>query len=323
MTSALPAAPFLKWAGGKRQLLPELRRFVPPSFTAYSEAFLGSGALFFDLAADGRLEDVPVTLIDSNRDLIGTWKALAREPVAVIDALHGLARAHAVAGTPYYYRVRDECFNQPRRLHRAGSRAPYPPDLAAAFIYLNRTGFNGLFRLNARGDFNVPAGRYDNPRICDERTLMRVSALLARPNVFLVDDTFERLRETAEPGEFIYFDPPYAPLSRTSHFRSYTAAGFSDADQVRLQQLVIELAGRGCQVLLSNSVAPQIVSLYDTNVEARRAGLQAWRVPARRVINRNAASRGPVEEYLISNLRPLASLAGTATPLTRRGKAGH
>jgi DNA adenine methylase len=316
MSAPPPAGPFLKWAGGKRQLLPQLRRFVPSAFTAYTEAFLGSGALFFELAATGRLDTVPVTLIDSNRDLIGTWKALARDPVAVIDTLHALARDHAAAGTPFYYAVREERFNQPRRARRADPSSPYPAELAAAFIFLNRTGFNGLFRLNGRGDFNVPAGRYQKPRICDERTLMRVAALVARPNVFLVEDTFERLRRTAEPGEFIYFDPPYAPVSATAQFRSYTSAGFSNADQVRLQELVILLAERGCHVTLSNSVAPQMVSLYETNVDVRRAGLRPWRVPARRAINRNASARGPVEELLISNVKPLASLAGTAAALT-------
>jgi DNA adenine methylase len=311
MTSPTPAGPFLKWAGGKRQLMPQLRRFVPQAFSAYTEAFLGSGALFFELAAAGRLDQVPVTLIDSNSDLIGTWKALAREPIAVIDALHALAREHATRGTPFYYGVREQRFNQPRRARRAGDPSPlYSPDLAAAFIFLNRTGFNGLFRLNARGDFNVPAGRYEKPRICDERTLMRVATLLARPNVFLVEDTFDRLLGTAEPGEFIYFDPPYAPVSRTAHFRSYTAAGFSEEDQARLQRLIVQLARRGCHVLLSNSVAPQMVALYETNLDVRRAGLRAWRVPARRAINRNAAGRGPVEELLVSNVKPLASLGG-------------
>jgi DNA adenine methylase len=307
----IAAQPFLKWAGGKRQLLPALARFVPATFSAYTEPFLGSGALFFDLAASGRLDAVPVTLIDSNSDLMGTWQSLAREPVAVIDTLRALAREHAARGSSFYYEVREARFNAPRRTRRATVPVPYPPELAAAFIYLNRTGFNGLFRQNARGDFNVPAGRYDRPRICDEHMLMRAAATIARPNVFLVEDTFERLADTAEPGEFIYFDPPYAPLSRTAHFRSYTAAGFSDADQARLQRLVLELAARGCQVLVSNSVAPQIVSLYDANVEARRVGLRAWRVPARRAINRNAGSRGPVEEYLISNVRPRAARWGS------------
>ena len=293
----------MKWAGGKRQLLPELRRFVPARFSAYTEAFLGRGALFFSLAAEGRLSTVPVSLIDHNADLIGTYRALAREPARVIDCLHELARRHAVSGSAHYYKVRGDEFNRARRtLRERGTPAAYSPALAAQFLYLNRTCFNGLFRQNARGDFNVPVGRYDNPRICDERNLMRVATLLAQPNVFIFRDTFERLRESAEPGEFIYFDPPYAPVSSTAHFRSYTSEGFSDEDQVRLQRLVIALSLRGCFVLVSNSVAPLIAALYESNVDARRAGLRAHRVAARRSINRNAASRGPVEEFLVSNL---------------------
>jgi DNA adenine methylase len=295
--------PFLKWAGGKRQLLPALRQFVPATFTAYTEAFLGSGALFFDLAAEGRLSTVPVSLIDSNADLIGTYQALAREPAKVIDRLHALARQHAESGSEHYYKVRGQQFNTARReLRDRGTPSAYPAALAAEFLYLNRTCFNGLFRQNARGEFNVPVGRYTNPRICDERNLMRVAATLGQPNVFIFRDTFERLRDTAEPGEFIYFDPPYAPVSRTASFRSYTAEGFGDQDQTRLQRLVIELSKRGCWVLVSNSVATLITSLYDRNIDARRAGLRAYRVPARRAINRNAAARGPVEEYLVSNL---------------------
>lgn len=297
---ASPARPFLKWAGGKRQLLPQLKRFVPP-FSAYTEAFLGSGALFFDLAADGRTDGVPVTLIDDNLDLIGTYKALARDPSGVIAELGRLARGHARGGRTFYYEVRDTRFNARRRTLAAPAADRYPVELAAQFVYLNRTGFNGLFRLNAKGEFNVPPGRYDRPRICDEDNLRAVAALLSQPRVSIVHGTFERVRDTARPGEFLYFDPPYAPVSRTSQFTAYTAAGFSLADHQRLQALVVELARRGCAVLVSNSVAPQVEALFDSNDEVRRAGLRAYRVPARRAINSAAAARGAVQEYLISN----------------------
>ena len=250
-----------------------------------------------------RLDSLPATLIDSNADLVGVYTALAREPSRVIDCLHELSRRHATGAADHYYQVRGEHFNGARR---AAARARYARRLHGTagrrVPVLNRTCFNGLFRLNSSGEFNVPVGRYANPRICDERNLMRVATLLGQPNVFIFLGSFERLRTTAEPGEFIYFDPPYAPVSATASFRSYTAEGFSDHDQVRLQQLVIELARRGCAVLVSNSVAPQITALYENNIEARRAGLRAHRVPARRAINRNAALRGPVEEYLISNV---------------------
>jgi len=300
------AMPFLKWAGGKRQLLPELRRFVPSDMTAYTEAFLGSGALFFDLAAAGRLAGIPVRLIDSNADLIGTYGALAQLSEDVIARLRSLSHGHKSRGADFYYEVRDGRFNPGRAEWRAGDDVAYGAELAAQFLYLNRTGFNGLFRLNRKGEFNVPAGRYDNPAICDEPNLTRVATLLRQPNVFILRDTFERVLDTAEAGAFIYFDPPYAPVSATSHFRSYTSEGFSAEQQVRLQQVVITLARRQCHVLLSNSVAPQIAALYENNIDAWRAGLRAVRVQARRAINSNASARGPVEEFIVSNVVPRA-----------------
>jgi DNA adenine methylase len=169
-------------------------------------------------------------------------------------------------------------------------------------IYLNRTGFNGLFRVNARGDFNVPAGRYDRPRIADREKLARVAEALSGARLKLVCGSFEVVSDIAAPGDFVYFDPPYAPLSRTASFTSYTGPGFTAQDQERLQRIVIDLAVRGCFVLLSNSTADAIAALYEHNADARAAGLRASQVPARRAINSNAARRGPVQEYLITNI---------------------
>jgi DNA adenine methylase len=170
-------------------------------------------------------------------------------------------------------------------------------------IYLNRTGFNGLFRLNARGGFNVPAGRYARPAIVNRARLLRVSAALAQEQVRLVCGSFEPARDIAEAGDFLYADPPYAPVSQTANFTSYTAARFDISDQIRLQQLAVDVAGRGCHVLISNSTAPEIAALYETNAEARAAGLQTHRVGARRAINSNPSRRGVVDEYLITNIR--------------------
>jgi DNA adenine methylase len=170
-------------------------------------------------------------------------------------------------------------------------------------IYLNRTGYNGLFRLNRRGAFNVPAGRYTNPKICDAETLRAVAAALRRPGVSVRHASFDRAALTAQPRDFLYFDPPYAPLSATARFTAYTADGFDEAAQVRLHQVMIDLAGRGCQVLLSNSTAPMIHALYGRrNADARAAGLRTVKVPARRAINSRATHRGQVHEYLITNL---------------------
>ncbi len=301
------AVPFLKWAGGKRQLLPQLRRFFPRDFGTYIEPFLGSGAVFFDLYASGALSGRSVVLSDGNADLVGCYCALRDEPDAVIDRLRTFEHEHRLRSSAFFYDVRDQRFNPTRqRFFEADSVSPssYGPELAAMLIYLNRTCFNGLFRLNARGQFNVPVGRYVNPRICDEPNLRRVSSILNRPAVMLRHGTFQSACAAAPADAFVYFDPPYAPVSDTAHFRSYTADGFSVADQEALQRLVIELARRGCSVLLSNSVAPQIAALYDDNRGAKRAGLHAHRVPARRAINCDGSARGSVEEYLISNLQP-------------------
>jgi DNA adenine methylase len=295
--------PLLKWAGGKRQLLPHLRRFYPRAFNRYIEPFFGSGAVFFDLFGAGRLRDRDVILIDSNPDLIGCYEAVRDEPGRVADALDALAAGHARSGQTHYYAVRDEQFNPLRaRGRERDGRIAYTPELAAMFIYLNRTGFNGLFRVNSRGGFNVPAGRYDRPKICDRSKVLRVSEALARPRVRLVHGSFELAREVAGAGDFLYVDPPYSPLSRTASFTAYTAERFDSAAQRRLQQTVIELASRGCHLLVSNSTTDDITRLYDTNLDASAAGLRAHRVRARRAINCNASRRGAVEEYLITNV---------------------
>jgi DNA adenine methylase len=301
--SAMASRPLLKWAGGKRQLLPQLRRFYPATFNRYIEPFFGSGAVFFDLYGAGRLRGHRVVLIDANADLIGCYETVRDAPDDVAGELDLLAEAHARGGRAQYYTVRDGQFNPLRdRLRRADGQIAYTPALAAMLIYLNRTGFNGLFRLNARGAFNVPAGRYDRPNIVDRGRLARVAEALSGNGLRLVCGSFDVAYEAAAPGDFVYFDPPYAPLSRTASFTSYTALRFDAEDQRRLQQMVIELARRGCHVLLSNSTAGEIAALYEKNAEARRAGLRVRRVPARRAINSKAERRGVVDEFLITNV---------------------
>jgi DNA adenine methylase len=300
--SALSVRPLLKWAGGKRQLLPQLRRFYPRAFKRYIEPFFGSGAVFFDLHAAGHLRERDVVLIDSNADLIGCYETVRDAPEDVARELDALADAHAQGGRALYYAVRDERFNPLRdRLRQSDGRIAYTPALAAMFIYLNRTGFNGLFRVNARGAFNVPAGRYERPKIADRERLLGVAAALSGPRVRLVCGSFERALDVAESGDFLYFDPPYAPVSATSSFTAYTALRFDGVDQERLQQVVLALAARGCHVMVSNSTADEIAKLYDTNADASAAGFRAHRVRARRAINSNASRRGPVSEYVITN----------------------
>jgi DNA adenine methylase len=302
----VPAKPLLKWAGGKRQLLPTLRRFYPADFGQYIEPFVGSGAVFFDLFNAGRLRGKQVLLIDSNADLIGCYEAVRDTPDAVVSALDALADAHAARGREHYYEIRDRRFNPQRDQRRqAGGGITYSPDLAAMLIYLNRTGFNGLFRLNARGEFNVPAGRYEKPKIADRDRVLRASEALGAPGVRLMTGSFELALDHAQAGDFLYFDPPYAPLSATARFTSYTSRPFGTDDQQRLQEVVVALVRRGCHVVVSNSTAKEIERLYDSNMEARAAGLRAHRASARRSVNSNAGRRGPVMEYLITNIHAL------------------
>ena len=277
-------------------------------FNAYHEPFVGSGAVYFDLHRFGLLRGRRVVLSDTNADVISCYLAVRRDPEAVIEHLAELAREHATRGSDFYYDVRDRQFNPARSalIGRAdietGEVAEYPARVAAMLVYLNRTGFNGLFRLNSKGLFNVPAGRYANPRVCDADNLRAVAHALREPGVEIRYQSFEAVRRDARAGDFLYFDPPYAPLSQTACFTSYTAGGFTRADQERLQRTVVSLAGRGCQIVLSNSTAPLVRRLYADSARARAAGLAAHTVLARRAINSRASCRGPVPEYIITNL---------------------
>jgi DNA adenine methylase len=320
--------PLLKWAGGKRQLLPALRLHYPSAFTRYIEPFFGSGAVFFDLLNDGRLEGKRARLVDINGDLIGCYEVVRRETEAVITVLEGLERDHRRRGSACYYEARDR-FN----ILRAQTRT-YTPELAATLIYLNRTGFNGLFRVNRDGEFNVPAGRYANPLICDAGHVRAVAGALSTKGVSVECVGFEEALADAGDGDFVYCDPPYAPLTRTSNFAHYTAGGFSPLDQERLREAVIAASRRGATVLVSNSSAQEIEKAY-SSTEAKQAGLRVQRVPARRAINARAWLRGPVAELIITNAiasgssrRPqgtyAASPAGMASAFRRKkmAKAG-
>ena len=284
--------PFLKWAR---------------TFGAYHEPFVGSGAVFFDLFNRGLLLDRRAILIDRNADLTGCYLMVRDRVDAVIRHLAKLAREYRKSPKEHYYLVRNEQFN-PQRQRIFNGTGPdssrYTPALAAKLIYLNRTGFNGLFRVNSAGMFNVPIGRYANPSICDRQNLRLVSRALIDISSEILQSGFESVLDRAQAGDFLYFDPPYAPLSRTALFTSYTAAGFTLFDQQRLQEAVVELARRGCWVVLSNSTAPEVAALYDGNRAATGVGLKAYTVPARRAINSNASRRGTVMEYIISNVPP-------------------
>jgi len=318
--------PLLKWAGGKRQLLPALSEHYPATFARYVEPFVGSGAVFFDLLNIGRLDRCEIQLCDVNPDLIGCYWTVRDRADDVIRELKALAREYRKSGNECYYDVRDQRFNPTRAALQAQSSSQhavalqYTPELAAMLIFLNRTGFNGLFRLNRRGGFNVPAGRYTDPRICDETHIHSVSAALRNDRVSITLSPFDETLARCGRGDFVYCDPPYAPLSRTSNFANYTAGGFTSFDQWRLQQAVVGACKRGARVVVSNSSAAEIMKAY-TALDAQKVQLKISRVPARRSINSRASSRGPVDELIISNVKRAALESIPTRMLRARPKA--
>src|SRR5580658_4291008 len=257
--------PFLKLAGGKRQLLPSLLEHAPSSRSTYFEPFIGGGAFFF------ALRPWRAVLADVNERLIRTYRGVRDDVEAVIRLLRSYPHDSA-----FFYRFREEAVD-------SGSDA----EVAAWFIYLNKTGYNGLYRVNRENRFNVPFGRYVNPAICDKSTLRACAAAL-RDVELLVED-FEAVAERAKPGDFVYFDPPYVPLSATSSFTSYTSGGFGLPEQTRLRDVAKRLKQRGVHVLLSNSSAPFIRDLYGE-------GFEIEEVSAMRFVNSRSSARGAIAE---------------------------
>jgi len=275
-------SPFVKWAGGKKQLLSQFEPYLPTTFRGYLEPFVGGGAVFFHLYRQGRLDGVPVVLIDSIEELINCYRVVQSRVRDLIAAL----RVHEPykQDRDYYYEVRgwDRSPDYARRSNL---------ERAARFVFLNRICYNGLYRVNRRGEFNVPFGRHRNPTICDVENLWAVHRALQ--GVTLVMGDFERCLELAAPGDFVYLDPPYHPLSETAHFTSYTAGDFGVEDQQRLARLFGELDRRGCQLMLSNSCTGLVQELY--------AGYEMIQVQAARAINSRAGGRGAIRELLILN----------------------
>jgi DNA adenine methylase len=273
-----PTAPILKWAGGKSRLIAELSGRAPKDYRRYFEPFVGGGALFFRTAPSSAV------LNDCNPDLINAYRCVAWNVESVAHRLVELRRRHDEA---HYYALRDR-FNDRARPMTDVARA-------AAFIYLNKTCYNGLWRVNAKGGFNVPIGRYKDPQIFDREQLRAASRLLQRAEIRTGD--YRSCADAARAGDFVYFDPPYAPLSATASFTAYTAGDFDADDQRALADLARYLRAQGVHVLISNSDAPLIRELYE--------GLDGFvvdEVECSRAINSKAASRGAITELLISGV---------------------
>jgi DNA adenine methylase len=262
--------PFLKWAGGKGQLLSQYLAYFPQHFEVYYEPFLGGGAVFFHLLP------AQAVLTDINPELVNVYSCIRDRLEQVISLLAEHQQRH---GKDYYYQIRAS--NQGTAVERA-----------ARLIYLNKTCFNGLYRENSKGDFNVPIGKYKNPTICNSALLR--SASLALQSVQIEVRSFDAVLDFAKTSQdFVYLDPPYYPLSSTSNFTSYSRYSFGEVDQVKLRNTFLTLAQRGVKVMLSNSDCPFIRDLYkDFNIH---------QITASRAINSNAKKRGIIAEVLVTS----------------------
>jgi DNA adenine methylase len=263
-----PGRPFIKWAGGKRSLVEQFLPHLPTSYGRYHEPFVGSAALFFHLMPRR------ASLSDTNARLIRTYRGLQSNVERVIELLRT-------------YPHDKDFFTEFRKTHIDEAS---DEEVAAWFIYLNKTGYNGLYRVNSKNEFNVPFGDYKRPNICDDKRLRDCAGRLKKVRLEIED--FETAARRARKGDLVYFDPPYVPLSATSSFTSYTRHGFDSEAQRRLRDLAFELKERGVHVRLSNSSAPAVYELYEEAFELIE-------IRARRSINSKGTGRGVIKELLI------------------------
>ncbi|MEH7223423.1 DNA adenine methylase [Bacillus sp. JJ1566] len=294
MSKDLLVKPVVKWAGGKRQLLDEITNYLPvefnPRINTYFEPFFGGGALFF------HIKPQKAFINDVNTELINLYQVIKHKPEKLISELINHKQRALNNESEYYYLLRDwdrkETYNQREDYVRAGR-----------FVYLNRTGYNGLYRVNSKGQFNVPFGKYKNPDVIIEETIKDVSIYLKknyycgrRKGITITNQDFaESVLKLAKKGDFVYFDPPYDPVSETATFTAYDKGGFGRREQKRLKSIVTILSARGCYVMVSNSSTDFINSLYE--------GFEIVPVKANRSINSQGSKRGKVEEVLIMNYR--------------------
>jgi DNA adenine methylase len=302
------ARPWAKWAGGKSQLLSQFRRCYPEELHAgtirrYVEPFVGSGAVMFDVLQRFALDDV--VIIDQNERLMQVYRVIQSAVDDLITVLMALQTHFWLLGDKdrrtFYYGVRT-AFNR-----RHGTAV----EQAADFIFLNRTCYNGLYRVNRRDEFNVPMGRYARPLICDVENLRRVSTALQR--VTIVTGSYRQAAGFAAPDTFVYFDPPYRPLSNTASFTAYSAQAFSDVDQRALAEFVRWLDEKGTYVMLSNS-DPHNIDPHDDFFDDLYQGFHLTRLSARRAINSRSDRRGAVSELVVTNYRAAVEVHTCPTP---------
>ncbi|HEM5993067.1 TPA: DNA adenine methylase [Streptococcus suis] len=269
--------PFTKWTGGKRQLLPVIKSLMPDNYNSYFEPFIGGGAVFFEL--------IPKKAIinDFNSELINCYRQIKDNPQKLIELLVEHQKNNS---KDYYLELRS--VDRDDRIH-----AMTDTERAARIMYMLRVDFNGLYRVNSKNQFNVPYGRYKNPKIVDSELILSISQYLNKNNIEILTGDFEKAVEDVGAGDFVYFDPPYIPLSETSAFTSYTHEGFSYEEQVRLRDVFRKLDKKGAYVMLSNSSSPLVEELYK--------GFNIHKVEAIRTNGAKASSRGKISEFIVTN----------------------
>ncbi|HJM13926.1 MAG TPA: DNA adenine methylase [Candidatus Nitrosopelagicus sp.] len=272
--------PFVKWAGGKRQLLAELEKNFPKQFGTYFEPFLGGGAVLFDLLA--KKPNLKCSVSDLNSDLVLAYVTIRDKLGRLIESLENHSKNYHKDSTDYYYEVRKQ---EPKTQIEKVSR----------LLFLNKTCFNGLYRVNSKGKFNVPLGRYTNPNIVNRENLTTASKFLQSEKIKISCRDFESILKDAKKGDFVYFDPPYQPVSDTANFTSYTHRDFTEDDLQRLADLANQLNSKGVHVLLSNS---------NTKIVKKMFSSKKWKVKeiaVNRAINSNSQKRTGHKEVLIKN----------------------
>ncbi|MCT6890374.1 MAG: DNA adenine methylase [Lactobacillus sp.] len=270
-------SPVTKWVGGKRQLIPELTDKAPKSYNRYFEPFVGGGALLFQLAPG------EATINDQNAELINIYRSIKNDPKTLLLCLEEHQRNNS---KEYYLYIR--AADRDGRIEQMSN-----VERAARILYMLRVDFNGMYRVNKKGQFNVPYGRYKNPKVANSENIMAVSQYFNDSDINILNEDFSKAVSNATKGDFVYFDPPYIPLSETSSFTAYTEDGFEKSDQIRLADQFFSLAEKGVKVMESNSDTKFTRELYkDANIHV---------VKAKRMINAQADGRGKINELIITS----------------------
>lgn len=298
------AKPFLKWAGGKGQMLRKFQKFYPlqlkeGGIKKYFEPFLGSGAVFFEIAQQYKIESA--LLFDINEELTLTYRVIQKDVAKLLEFLHRYQKSYLKLNKrqqqEFYYEQRNN-YNLQRFNIDFGKYSEQWYSRAAQLIFLNRTCFNGLYRVNANGAFNSPAGDYINPTICDEQNLWAVHHVLQIAEIRTAD--FKEIIHNMANNSFVYLDPPYRPISKTANFNAYSKQKFNDPEQIQLAQMYRQLDQEGIKLMLSNS-DPKNYNPLDNFFDEIYNGFNIERIPSKRMINSDATKRGEVNEIIVTN----------------------